>query len=927
MTVGHPMVSKKRVVLAQISALTVLLSTFDTFASAWRGEEHRSVLRNESVRAVFQGGWIQSLTDTTKGKELLSVDPGALPNNVLIFDQKPSDLDSAVVRTSRDGNDAVSRYRFPGGFALQIHWSIEPGDGDLILKLSTRTPGPVEVIRYNLLGCDIEDHALVWIHGYGTATVRRAPWNEFFLGDPQRDGPPSAFPHPVVTLFQGNNAGWFIEGRDPRIGPANVMVKGTGNRANLGMVRRFAPGEKDPQLYEVRIRTYERRWENAVAPYVDWLEEGAGLVNIDKLPEPQAWVKEIRSQAYITVGDYETIEALARRVDPSKTFIGRQAEHRAYAFDIGYPDYRLTEDAKQWMRRVRELGFHVGVHYNCNAIGTEFPELVERFRPGFAVTGKDADGKDTYQSLYQGRLIRCSSAYKPWRDYLVAQMKDAVDAGVDVIYLDECMAPTGKFVVDGMNGIEGIQALMRETLAAYPHVAIESEQFNLLTAKYGKFALSQMPLGHALSSCIFQRFVKVVPEGVMYSPVSSKLMNAHDTWGCMLPGAHPGGQQTWLEIAEAFQEYDLVPDHRLPRMEPVRFEEHYTHGITPVYDEVIPEEGQKMFGFRGRENVTAYFERHPTRRGLVVYEPGHEPRWFGMRHFGVRRYTGPGVPSYYGFRQYMKDWIIYDEDSLLGLNPEETYMFDAAIDRPQDRFHVTSVPDDFTGYYNMERRIDAYEIGMDDSFFRLVFAGHGAMKMHVPDEYDVYMDGEPLDVDRETDSAVVRIRATYPETGNLGYFIALQPDGKPAEDAPLQRPSTLLAFKRSETRLEGRWAGFPWQRARDTSKIAGHSGGDVYMNVGAFVIYIGKFPDAKSIRLTGSYQVHATTGAPGDGVVLINGRQVLRVPTGEYPYPVMKFDQDISSFAGKYALVEVLSDNGVRAAKGTWFNPRIVVDR
>ena len=226
------------------------------------------------------------------------------------------------------------------------------------------------------------------------------------------------------------------------------------------MVRRFAPGEKDPQLYEVRIRTYERRWENAVAPNVDWLEEGAGLVNIDKLPEPQAWVKEIRSQAYITVGDYETIEALARRVDPSKTFIGRQAEHRAYAFDIGYPDYRLTEDAKQWMRRVRELGFHVGVHYNCNAIGTEFPELVERFRPGFAVTGKDADGKDTYQSLYQGRLIRWSSAYKPWRDYLVALMKDAVDAGVDVIYLDECMAPTGKFVVDGMNGIEGIQALI-----------------------------------------------------------------------------------------------------------------------------------------------------------------------------------------------------------------------------------------------------------------------------------------------------------------------------------------------------------------------------------------------------------------------------------------------------------------------------------
>jgi len=98
------------------------------------------------------------------------------------------------------------------------------------------------------------------------------------------------------------------------------------------------------------------------------------------------------------------------------------------------------------------------------------------------------------------------------------------------------------------------------------------------------------------------------------------------------------------------------------------------------------------------------------------------------------------------------------------------------------------------------------------------------------------------------------------------------------------------------------------------------------MNVGAFVIYLGRFPEAKRIRFQGTYQVHATTGAPGDGVVLLNGRQVLRVPTGDYPYPVMEFDQDISSFAGKYALMEVISDNGVRAAQATWFSPRIVVE-
>ena len=107
--------------------------------------------------------------------------------------------------------------------------------------------------------------------------------------------------------------------------------------------------------------------------------------------------------------------------------------------------------------------------------------------------------------------------------------------------------------------------------------------------------------------------------------------------------------------------------------------------------------------------------------------------------------------------------------------------------------------------------------------------------------------------------------------------------------------------------------------------MAAPSGDNVSMNVGAFVIYIGKLPAAKSLRLQGSYGVGSTTGAPGDGVVLLNGKQVLRVPTGEYPYPVTKFDADISAFAGQYVLMEVLSDRGVRAATAEWINPHIVV--
>ena len=895
-----------------------------TSSGSWRHPSHRAVLANDALEATFQAGQIIRLQDRVTGETLQSIAPEDLPSQLLILDEAPTDLDKCTVSGGRSGDTITTTFSLPEGGAWRLQWSIEAGMGDLILRAACTTARPVEQIRYTLFGCAIADHALVWISGYGVGHVMRAPWHGVQIGDPQKDGIPGGYPHPLVALFQGRETGWFIEGRDPRTGPSNVMVKGLGPSANLSMARRFPIATSAPELYEVRIRSYQDHWEDAVDPYVEWLEHGAGFIPMDGLPEAQAWVRGIQSQAYITVGNYDDLEALARHVDPGRTFIGRQAEHRFHGFDISYPDYRLTPDAKKWMKRVRELGFHVGVHFNSNAICTDHPDLVRRFTPGFAVTGKDADGNDTYQSIYGGRLIRCSPAYRPWRDYLIEQMKDAVDAGVDVIYLDESMTCTGRYVVDGEDGLQGMTNLMKETLAAYPHVAVETEQFNLLTARYGKLALSQMPLGHPLSGYIFQRYVKVVPEGLMYSPASSTLMDAFDCWGHMLPGTAWMAGETWPQIAQAYHQYGLQPDGRLPREQITRFEGHFTGGVVPVCDGPVPPEGLKLFGLRGTGGVTAFFERHPTRRGLVVHEPGREPKWVGTRHYNIRSWRGPGVPAFTGYRQYIRDWLIYDDTSLHGLDPKVTYVFDQTVKRSPTRFHVTRVPDDFAGYDNMERRIAPQEVGRDDSFFRLVFGGHGEMTMHVPDEYDVYLDGRKLEVNRGTKQASAMIDASLPKAGNLSYFIALGPDGAPAGDRSGGAPSMLLAFRRTPTTLAGKWVDLPWQASKDNAKAAVTSGDSLHLNVGAWAIYIGRLPEAKRLRLQGSYIVSSTTGAPGDGVVLINGNQVLRVPTGEPPYEARPFDADISAYAGQYVLMEVLSDNGVRGAAADWLAPRII---
>lgn len=897
---------------------------------SWKDPSLRTHLENESLKASFQSGLLYRLEDRVTGKLLLSADPAELAAHQPVFGAKRLDLDTCRVTHTVTKKSVETVYHAADGTVLRVGWSIEPGEGDLVLNASADTPEPVTEFRALIPGCDIKDHTLVWVHAYGVGHTANAPWDGTFLVDPRTDGSPQGFPHPLVALFQGKESGgWIIEGRDPRVAPANVMVKGTGDTAIVGMNRRLSVAGNKPELFEVRIRTYQDHWQDAVDPYVDWLRTGAGFLALDELPEQQAWIADIKTQAYIGVGDYQGIEELAKHVNPKETLIGRQAEFRHYGFDIGYPDYRLTDDAIAWTKRVRELGFHVGMHFNCKSVSVMFPELVERFKPGFAVIGKDEQGNDKYEYIYEGsnRLYRVSAAFKPWRDYLIEQIGYAVEAGVDVIYLDESMSPNGKWIVDGIDGIQGIFLLMEEILERYPHVAIQTEQFNTLTGKYGKMALSQMPLGHPLSGYIFSKYVKVVPEGIMYSPTDVPMMDAFDTWGFMVPGADTAREDSWLQIAEAIHQYDLVPDSRLPRADIREYVHHYSSGEYPADASVTSDAGVKLFGLRGNNGVTAYYEKHPTKRGLVVYAPGEAPKWFGTRHAGIRTYDGPGVPVYFGFREVIRDWVVYNDEKLLGLDPAQTYWFDTTRTRRPDRFHIFKVPDDYAGFTNSDRRAVSQEIGHDDAYFLVHFVGHGEFSAYIPDEYDAYLNGRPLEIDRESDTASASVKASPVRFDGLGYHIELSEGSTAEEQATEGGPVDLMVFKRIDTELVGPWVDWPLHGTNDALRwIKPNERNGYDISVGTVGRFVGRLPDAKSIRLQGVYaMVEQGPSNMGDGVVRINGVEVMRVPFGGLPFKEQPFDVDISDYAGRYVLFEFSTDSSVRGASAAWYNPRVVV--
>ncbi len=574
------------------------------------------VLATPSVEVELQRGVPVRITNRLTGQVLVSREAPVEAGSVALFGPAGLRLADASVRERTAPEGTFTRYEWPDGSAWVVQWSAD-ASGDLILRASGRSRTPVGQFRFPLVGCSIRDMKLVTVTNFGVGLVRQSPWDEPPT-DPAQDEYFPQYVQPLVALFQAQAGGFFVEGRCLEVGPANLIAHGRGDTADLTFIRGCPKPSRTPVMFEIRIRAYKGRWQQAIDPFVDWMEHGLGMVPVER--KQPAWVRGIRAQTYVDPREWVQGEGLAKlervagELDPHKTLLGKISEYRPipeFGFDMGYPDYTPTDESREFIRRARELGFHVSVHFNTTGIDMRFKDLIDRFRPGLQQTGWDEQGEPVYwgprfnNAYGQVDFAYCSTAHKPWRQYLIARMKDVVDAGADIIYLDESHTPAGEFMVRDVNAIQGVMALEREILEAYPHVAIQTEQFNPMNARHAAFALTSMQLGHPLSGYLFRRFLKVCSWYGMYQLTDDAALDGWESWGFLVPGAE--SDAAWLEIARAFQRYDLEPD-------------------------TDAELGEgRLSAFRGTGGVMAFFSKCEDHRGLLVRQADGSEEWFGRR--------------------------------------------------------------------------------------------------------------------------------------------------------------------------------------------------------------------------------------------------------------------------------------------------------
>ena len=904
------------------------------------------------MEARFQAGRLYQLTDRVTGKKLIDLDPASLPSSLVWFDAKPSNMDAWDV--AQQSTDRLIRVtcRTDNGSRLNIHWQMEPGQGDLVLRMSAKTPEPVEEIRMIFPGCDIEKHRLVWCSGYGVGHVKEGPWDGILLSDPESASSPSAFSHPPIVLFEGDKRGWLIEGRDPRIGPAVAMVKGRGMDATVGLVRRFPLGSDQPENFEIRIRTYRDSWTHALDPFIAWMKS-VGYQPIGAGHHPD-WVSDIDTQIYLRVGDYGPLEQLATMVDPPRTVIGRLVGWRNSPMDFNYPDYTPNESAGKWFKRCRDLGFHVGAHYNSQRMSRSFDEMVKQMRPGLIVTGHDQYGNELYDGIPGRGLITVSSIFKPWRDTLVREIGKAVadEVGVDLVYLDESMGSGGPFVIDGVNGLEGVQALMQEVAAAYPYCAIETEQFNMLTVKYSSFALSQMPLGHPMTGYLFSPFIKILPEGQTSAPNNMDMYTSIAHWGFLTPPIRVE-DESWMAAGREFQKHRLRPDLSLERARADRYEEHWSHGVYPIFEHLKKDEWTKIFGYTGRNGVKAWYEMKSDRIAFAVYEPGKEVRRVGTRVAGYSEWSGPGCLRHIEpGSDVLAVWNLYNDTTQLGLDPALSYLLDETGTLPQDAFHVTTVPDDFALWHPPQSHIAAQHSDPEGHWAMIHCVGNGPIEAYVPEGWRAFVDGVELIPHPTTRLATGELQTDALPFPGVVVTEAIETDNEATKliadklgKINVLR-SKIIAFREMDNPLEGPWVDLPWRTPHEqrTWHVGRHERNEypgdgplqIPYRVSAFYnktsgrgVILGKLPEEdRNVRLVGAYKLRddGSSLVGGDGIIRINGREIVHLNNGQKPFTMMTFDVDLSHLAGEHVMLEFAAEGHVGGVcDGDWFDPKFLL--
>ena len=474
--------------------------------------DHGLVAESKTTRLEFEGVCLVSLKDTLNGEDFLDKNLAEGVPGFELYHQsgKVSPLGVHPLASQVHYTQLTDRLAEillnDWECDLSLRVSVDEASGDILVEPSAWSiQGGIAGIGFNVAGIR-KDLEVVAPFQQGA----KLP-----LDHPQIQGKHATWPdswEAGFLAFQGKStgqaagSGFSLQTWDDHFIFKSVHIGHAKSQQTVSFITlAYGPLEMNRCVGNLcwRISAFHGDWTIPVQRYRDWYWKAYRLDEAAQMrPE---WLEDIRLAVSWCPSNLDLLEALARRVDPSKVFL-HVPNWREQKYDQDYPTYVAGELGKAFIRKARELGFHAAPHTNSCQMSPDHPFFFQArdfctrnpldMRWGgwswLPVKGWGSFGPPQSYSLLPSNkewniLVNVHLAWSPWRRLLAQQIAELIsEIGIDSIFIDvsQLTHNSDNAVLEGLTYAEGSIKMIRELAELTPGFCVSGEGRNEISTQF-----------------------------------------------------------------------------------------------------------------------------------------------------------------------------------------------------------------------------------------------------------------------------------------------------------------------------------------------------------------------------------------------------------------------------------------------------------
>lgn len=313
------------------------------------------------------------------------------------------------------------------------------------------------------------------------------------------------------VILQGRDSGFSVQVYDNLFKAKAIKLGFENNPYVIGFENcAYGPVDRNQAIGGLvwRIFAYEGDWIVPAEKYRNWMWKAYNLdYAIGRQPE---WINDVKLAISWCPTDGEFLDALARKVNPHNVVL-HLPDWRIYKYDQDYPEYVPSEQGKEFIKKARNMGYHVLPHCNAYQISPDHPLFFHSINFsakniytkrlmgwGIILEGEKLTNigpPQSYSSILSNKdmnlLVNVHPGFTPWRRELTYQIaKVTHDLDLDGIFIDVTlvMYNADNNIVENMTYVEGALRLIKEIGEIKPYFAVGGEGRNEISTQYLSFA-------------------------------------------------------------------------------------------------------------------------------------------------------------------------------------------------------------------------------------------------------------------------------------------------------------------------------------------------------------------------------------------------------------------------------------------------------